>query len=81
MHDPDNHAVYDVNPIAHYDAEIVLFLDALVGSACERENGIGPIRQSARFRATGGISINKRRNRTLGRLRGRLTFARRGDCQ
>lgn len=42
MNDPDNHAVYDVNTIANYDPEIIPFLDAPVGSAFERENGIGP---------------------------------------
>lgn len=42
MNDPDNHAVYDVNTIANYDADIIPFLDAPVGSAFERKNGTGP---------------------------------------
>jgi hypothetical protein len=41
MEDPDNHAVYDVNTIANYDREIIPFLDAPIGSAFEREDGIG----------------------------------------
>jgi hypothetical protein len=42
MSNPDNHAVYDVNTIANYDADIIPFLDAPVGSAFERKNGTGP---------------------------------------
>lgn len=41
MNNPDNLAVYDVNTIANYDPDIVPFLDAAVGSAFERENGVG----------------------------------------
>jgi hypothetical protein len=41
MNDPDNVAVYDVNTIANYDPDIVPFLEAPVGSAFERENGVG----------------------------------------
>lgn len=39
--DPDNLAIYDVNTIANYDADIVPFLDAPVGSAFERVDGTG----------------------------------------
>lgn len=45
MDDPDNHAIYDVNTIANYDPDIVPYLDAPVGSAFERENGTGPLRE------------------------------------
>jgi hypothetical protein len=41
MNNPDNHAVYDVNTIANYDPDIIPLLDAPIGSAFERENGIG----------------------------------------
>lgn len=41
MDDPDNHAIYDVNTIANYDAEIVPFLDAPIGSTFERPGGAG----------------------------------------
>ena len=41
MDDPDNHGVYDVNTIANCDGDIVPFLDAPIGSAFERKNGIG----------------------------------------
>jgi len=41
MNDTGNHAVYDVNTIANYDPDIIPFLDAPVGTAFERENGIG----------------------------------------
>ena len=40
-----NHAVYDVNTVANYDPEIIPFLDAPVGSAFEREKGVGPFAQ------------------------------------
>ena len=49
MDDADNHAVYDVNTIANYDPEIILYLDAPVGSAFERENGTGPFLQVLDF--------------------------------
>jgi hypothetical protein len=39
--DADNLAIYDVNTIANYDPGIIPFLDAPVGSAFEREGGIG----------------------------------------
>lgn len=42
MNDAGNHAVYDVNTIANYDSDIIAFLDAPVGSAFERKNGVGP---------------------------------------
>ena len=41
MDDPANHCVYDVNTIANYDPDIIPFLDAPVGSAFEREDGVG----------------------------------------
>lgn len=41
MDDPDNHAVYDVNTIANYDAEIIPFLNAPIGSAYERDEETG----------------------------------------
>jgi hypothetical protein len=41
MSDPDNFAIFNVNTIANYDPDIVPFLDAPVGSAFERENGMG----------------------------------------
>jgi hypothetical protein len=37
-----NHGAYDVNTIANYDRDIIPFLDAPIGSAFEREDGIGP---------------------------------------
>lgn len=36
MDTPDHHAVYDVNTIANYDAAVIPFLSAPVGSAFER---------------------------------------------
>ncbi len=39
--DAANTGVYDVNTVANYDPEITLFLDAPVGSAFEREGGVG----------------------------------------
>lgn len=36
MNNPANHAVYDVNTIANYDASIIRFLDAPEGSAFEK---------------------------------------------
>ena len=41
MDDPDNHAVYDVNTIANYDPGVIPFLNAPIGSAFERKDGIG----------------------------------------
>jgi hypothetical protein len=40
--DPDRVAIYDVNTIANYDPEIVVLLDAPVGSVFERTSGVGP---------------------------------------
>jgi hypothetical protein len=48
MDDADNHGIYDVNTIANYDSDIILFLDAPAGSAFERQ---GP---SGRFVQVGG---------------------------
>jgi len=45
MNEPGNHAIYDVNTIANFDPDIVPLLDAPVGSAFERENGIGAFAQ------------------------------------
>jgi hypothetical protein len=42
LDDPDNSGVYDVNTIANYDPDIIPFLDAPIGSAFEREDGVGP---------------------------------------
>ena len=42
MDDPGNTAIYDVNTIANYDADIVPFLDAPVGAAFERDDPSGP---------------------------------------
>ena len=39
----DNSAVYDVNTIANYDPEIIPLLDAPVGAAFERGEGLGPL--------------------------------------
>ncbi len=41
MDNPDNHAAYDVNTIANYDPDIIRFLDAPIGAAFEREDGVG----------------------------------------
>jgi len=41
MDDPRNHGVYDVNTIANYDSDIILLLDAPIGSAFERAGGTG----------------------------------------
>ena len=45
MSNPDNHGVYDVNTIANYDREIVPFLEAPVGTAFERVDGVGEFEQ------------------------------------
>ena len=41
MNDPANYGVYDVNTIANYDPEIILFLDSPDGVAFERETDTG----------------------------------------
>lgn len=33
---PDNHSIYDLNTIANYDSEIILFMELPVGTECER---------------------------------------------
>ncbi|MBX3414234.1 MAG: DUF2185 domain-containing protein [Pirellulales bacterium] len=43
MDDAKNHAVYDVNTVANYDPDIIPFLDAPIGSAFERNGGVGPL--------------------------------------
>jgi len=43
MEDSANHGIYDVNTIANYDPEVIQFLDAPVGSAFERQRGVGPL--------------------------------------
>jgi hypothetical protein len=40
MGDPENMGLYDVNTIANYDPDIVPFLDAPIGSAFERPDGV-----------------------------------------
>ena len=40
INDPDNTGIYDVNTIANYDPDIIPFLDAPVGSAFERPDGV-----------------------------------------
>ena len=54
MNEPGNHSVYDVNTIANYDPDIVPLLDAPVGSAFERENGIGAFAKVNDFEAPEG---------------------------
>ena len=39
--DPSHFAIYDVNTIANYDSDIILLLDAPIGSAFERAGGTG----------------------------------------
>lgn len=39
LDDPDNSQIYDVNTIANYDAAIIDYLDAPIGSHYEREEG------------------------------------------
>jgi hypothetical protein len=39
MDDPDHLAIYDLNTIANYDADIISLLDAPVGAAFERSDG------------------------------------------
>ena len=41
MDEADNHAIYDVNTVAHYDPDIIPLLNAPVGSVFEREGGTG----------------------------------------
>ena len=41
MDDPRNHGVYDVTTIANYDSDLILLLDAPIGSAFERAGGTG----------------------------------------
>ncbi len=41
--DPENLAIYDVNTVANYDPEIVRLLDALAGSAFERDRASGEL--------------------------------------
>ena len=45
MHDPENHGIYDVNTIANYDPEIIVFLDSDDGVAFERETASGMFKQ------------------------------------
>jgi len=45
MGNADNHGLYDVNTIANYDPDIIQFLDSPIGSAFEREDGVGPLRE------------------------------------
>jgi hypothetical protein len=45
--DADNMTIYDVNTIANYDRDIVLFLDAPSGSAFERDPGSGVFKATA----------------------------------
>ena len=42
MDDPDNLALYDINTIANYDASIIPFLDAPIGSAFEKLDAESP---------------------------------------
>lgn len=42
VENPDNFEIYDVNTIANYDHDIIPMLDAAVGSAFERRQGVGP---------------------------------------
>jgi len=51
MDDPDNHGLYDVNTIANYDPDIIEFLDAPVGSAFERKDGVGAFEEVDDFAA------------------------------
>jgi hypothetical protein len=44
LDDPKNLAIYDVNTIANYDPEIILLLDAAIGSAFERRSDVGLIK-------------------------------------
>jgi len=45
LDDPNNLAIYDVNTVANYDPDVIPHLGAPIGSAFERENGIGPLVQ------------------------------------
>lgn len=45
MDNADNHGVYDVNTIANYDPDIVPLLLSPIGSAFERTDGNGPLKQ------------------------------------
>jgi len=44
--DPNNLGWYDVNTIANIDPDIIPFLDAPIGSAFERKDGIGEFVES-----------------------------------
>lgn len=41
MDNPNNLEIYDVNTIANYDSAIIPYLSAPVGSAFERNSGVG----------------------------------------
>ena len=56
MNDADNHAVYDVNTIANYDAEIIPFL-GVAGRLCVRAGeGYRAFRGGPRLSAAGGVA-------------------------